>query len=118
MMSKLRKNAYDIENSHNTFRLIRNRQGRMGLCKWGLSYDCARMVILESKYAHIERTSKGLFIVTDTKRKMGLYNAKKNKWILPCEYDLIIEDSYHNDYTVKDGNRTLRYNQHGERVMR
>lgn len=117
--SKLRKNAYDIEDTTSLARLIRNKNGDIGLCIWGDSYEYSRKIILKPKYCKIDkREFKGNnlgFIVTDKMGKMGLY-IEPGRWLFPCVYDNIKVVS--DDLIITAiNNNSQHYNSNGERVI-
>ena len=115
-LRKLRKNAYDIEDTYSTFRLIRNVNGYLGLCEWGLSFEFSRKVLLESQYVRIIRWQENAFIVTNKNNKMGLYRTGDNKWVLPCEYEQI--NIISSDIVLaKVNGRSQHYNIFGDRIM-
>ena len=118
--SKLRKNAYDIEDTTTSLaRLIRNKKGDIGLCVWGDSYEYSRKVILKPKYCKIDRrVFKGNnlgFIVTDKMGKMGLY-IEPGKWLFTCVCDNIkvVSDDL---IIITINNNSQHYNSKGERVI-
>lgn len=115
-MGKLKRNAYDIEYTTRYLRLIRNKNGDLGLCAWGDSYEYCRKVLLESQYAKIERWQEQGFVVTDKTGKMGLFDAYTEKWILPCEYEeLSIESEQVIKATIKGHSQC--YNIKGDRII-
>lgn len=117
-LKKLRRNAYDIEDTYFLYRLIRGVNGDIGLCEWGESYELSRKVLLESRYARICRLNKNDgFIVTDKNNRMGLYMAQDNEWIFPCICDNISIES-DDIINVTINNRSQRYNFKGDRIIR
>lgn len=114
--NKLRKYAYDIEDTWNKYRLIRSINGDLGLCEWGLPYAYSRKVLLETKYKRIDRWKNDGYIVTNKQNKMGLYDASKNNWIFPCECKQIKIES-DNVIVVITNNHSQRYNIHGDRIL-
>lgn len=115
-MSKLKKNAYDIENTARYLRLIRNKNGDLGLCVWGDAYEYSRKVLLESQYAKIERWQECGFILTDKTGKMGVYDAASEKWVLACEHEEIFVESEQLVRATARGH-SQRYNIKGDRII-
>lgn len=116
-LRKLRKNAYDIEDTFSDFRIIRNINGDIGLCEWGRAYEFSRKVLLPSQYVKIDRWSEYKFIVTDKNNKMGLFCSEEYKWIFPCICDNISIES--NDIiNVIINTKSQRYNSKGDRIIR
>ena len=115
-LRKLRKNAYDIEDTSFDFRLIRNVRGDLGLCEWGKTYEFSRKILLTPQYVKVDRWNEYCFIVTDKNYKMGLYRAGNNEWILPCTCDkiTIVSDDIVN--ATMQG-RSQRYNIKGDRIL-
>ncbi|MBQ8364674.1 MAG: hypothetical protein IJX41_02150 [Bacteroidaceae bacterium] len=116
-LRKLRKNAYDIEDTYSDFRLIRNASGDIGLCEWGKSFEFSRKVLLPSQYAKIDRWGLDRFIVTDKNNKMGLFSSETCKWIFPCSCDNIVIEST-DIINVTINNKSQRYNSKGDRIIR
>lgn len=115
-LRRLIKNVYDIEDTNSPFRLIRNRRGDIGLCKWGKSYEFSRKVLLEPQYIDIARWRDDGFIITDKNYKMGLYDPIKEKWTFPCECRKIEIESKC-IINVTKNNISQRYNNYGERIL-
>lgn len=115
-LRKLRKNAYDIEDTYSDFRLIRNASGDIGLCEWGKSFEFSRKVLLPSQYVKIDRWGVDGFIVTDKNNKMGLFSTETCKWIFPCSCDNISIESDDIINIIID-NRSQRYNSKGDRIV-
>lgn len=115
-LRKLRKNAYDIEDTYSDFRLIRNVSGDIGLCEWGKSFEFSRKVLLPSQYVKIDRWGVDGFIVTDKNNKMGLFSTETCKWIFPCSCDNISIESDDIINIIID-NRSQRYNSKGDRIV-
>lgn len=113
---KLRKNAYDIEDTCNQYRLIRNMKGDIGLCEWGLTYTYSRRVLIETQFKQIDRWGNDGYIVTNKRSKMGLFDASKNKWVFPCEYEKLIVES-DDVIVVCTNNYRQRYNINGDRIL-
>lgn len=115
-LKKLRKNAFDIEDTFSYFRLIRNVNGDIGLCEWGESFEFSRQVLLPSLYAKIDRWQENGFIVTDKNHNMGLYSTESRKWIFPCICEKI--DVVSNDIiNVTIYNKSQCYNIKGDRIL-
>lgn len=115
-LRKLRKNAYDIEDTCSLYRLIRDVNGNIGLCEWGKSFEFSRKVLLPPQYVKIDRWGTYRCIVTDKNNKMGLYNAADCEWIFPCTCDSIRIES--NDIvSVTTNGRSQRYNSKGDRII-
>lgn len=115
-LRKLRKNAYDIEDTCSLYRLIRDVNGNIGLCEWGESFEFSRKVLLPSQYVKIDRWGVDGFIVTDKNNKMGLFSTEICKWIFPCSCDNISIES--NDIiNVIINNRSQLYNSKGDRIV-
>lgn len=115
-LKKLRRNAYDIEDTCSLYRLIRDVNGNIGLCEFGESFEFSRKVLLPSQYVKIDRWGVDEFIVTDKNNKMGIYSAQNNKWLFPCTCDNISIES-DDIINVTINNKSQRYNSKGERII-
>lgn len=76
-MSKI----YDIEATENEYKIVRNREGLMGVCHWDISYTMHRYITISMKYKNVYRSGNYLFIRT-LDGYIGLATSGA-EWIVP-----------------------------------
>lgn len=110
--SSVSRNAYDIEDTSNDYKITRNEDDKYGICYWHNWYNCNQL--LDSRYDLIVGFDYEGFVVCKD-GKCGIFNAKKNKMVVPCVYEKFDVD-YSQVKLTRNGKRT-NFNQYGERVM-
>ena len=112
--SNIIKNAYDIEDCGCFYKIIRGRNGKMGLCYWDTWLF--NSLPLKTEYDFVERVNDTTFIVAES-GVFGLYNADRGKFVIPITYRNISTIS--NDMVeVSDGIKIQKYNSLGERMYK
>ena len=105
--SDIASNAYD-----NEFKITRDQNEKYEVCYWHNWYNCS--LLLNSRYDLIVNFDNEGFVVCK-KGKYGIFNAKKNKIVVPYMYEEFNVD-YSQGTLTRNSKRTI-FNQYGERVM-
>ncbi len=109
--------AEDIEVTDSRYKMLRNKKGEMGLCRYnidGFTLDYSDKLLLRCEYK-ILKGFRNSYIVQDKSGKYGLYNAELQVFVAKCEYDLIAIYSQ-NTYLYTKGDVISLMNEKGDRV--
>ena len=105
--------TYDIEVNTKNYKVIRNKDGKIGLCYWEDWYH--NSLLIKPIYTAIERVDDISYILK-TNGRYGLYNGNRKKIILACKYDMIT--NVHDDvYEVIINREKAKYNIEGDRIL-
>ena len=105
--------AYDIEVNTYNIKLIRNKEGNIGICNWEDWYN--NKLLIKPSYNNIQRIDEYSYIIKKD-CKFGLYNAKQEKLILDCQYDSI-SNIHDNVYEAHQNGQMTKYNIEGDRIL-
>ena len=108
----IKNNADDIEVTYSEYKMLRQDNGKMGICVWGKGFK--RRLLLPSKYL-IMKGFDNSYIVKDVNGKYGLFNAELKTFVAKCEYDTITLYSQ-NSYLVIKGEYISLMNAKGDRT--
>lgn len=115
---RIAKFAYDIEVTTSAFKMIRNKEGKYGLCLWNMKGDYGSDVklLLKPRFNKIVHSEGGDAFILQKNGLWGLYGAKIQKMILDCKYTSI--SNSHDDIFIaqKDGMES-KYNSKGDRIL-
>lgn len=113
---RVAKFAYDIEVTTSDFKLIRNKDGKCGLCMWNTKNEPKVKLLLKSRFDKITRSESGNAFILEKKGLFGLYGANVQKIILDCKYTSI--SNLHDDiFLAKKGETEYKYNSMGDRIL-
>lgn len=110
--ASISRSANDIELSPNDYKLIRNSQGRIGVCYWHNWYNCE--LLLPAMFDNIEHFASESFVIT-VNGKHGLYNARNKKMHIKPIFERYKIDG--NFVVFSTENSKVKYNCYGERVL-
>lgn len=115
---KMKKYAYDIEQTTLKYKLIQSKSSKLGLCYFSdFFFDLWNRILIKPEYTDIIRETDVIYLLQDSRNKWGLYHAGKSKFIFHCEYDSITFES--EDLIILNKDMTqYKTNIYGERVMR
>lgn len=113
---RIAKFAYDIEITTSEFKMIRNKEGKYGLCLWNMKEEPKVKLLLKPRFDKIIRSGSENAFILKKKDLFGLYSAKIQKMILDCNYTSIYNS--HDDIFIaqKDGMES-KYNSKGDRIL-
>lgn len=113
---RVSKYTYDIEVTTSDFKLIRNKEGKYGLCLWNTKDYFKVKLLLKPRYDNITRAESGNAFILEKECSFGLYSVEIQKTILDCTYTSI--SNIHDDIFVvnKDGIES-KYNGKGDRIL-
>ena len=113
---RIAKFAYDIEVNTSHFKIIRNKKGKYGLCRWNMEEFPDIKLLLKPCFDRIIHSESGDAFILEKNGLFGLYGAKLQKMILECKYTSI--SNLHDDIFIarKDGKES-KYNSKGDRIL-
>lgn len=109
----INRNAYDIEATPNSYKILRNKKGRIGLCFWEKYASCK--LLLNSSFDEIKHGLHYSYILKKN-GKYGLYNAEMRRYLTDCIYDDIKEIS-DKVYLLNRSGTITKINYKGDRVL-
>ncbi len=113
-LTKIAEHTYDIEDTCENYKIIRNARGKMGLIWWA-NYR-TKDLLLPSEYDCIQRSGIEQCYIIKKDSKCGLYDAEEKKESIEMEYNDIVHEGDGIFKLTKEGVVTRR-NHKGDRII-
>lgn len=117
---RIEKVAYDIEVTTSCFKIIRNKKGKYGICRWNYNDEDSPgpdvKLLLKPRFDKIIHSkSKDAFIL-EKNGLFGLYGTEIQKMILDCKYTSI-SNSHDDIFIAQKDDMESKYNSKGDRIL-